>query len=104
MNSEKTTFMNGKGSDFIIHGLLRVDMMHVSSRDRFSEELMKIYTLNFNVTSSSSIMETFLGIAVQQDEAFIKLHLDLYNQDTLQSTTSTSRRRSAPSASRYLLA
>jgi hypothetical protein len=28
-------------------------------------------------------METFLGIAVQQDEASIKLHLDLSNQETL---------------------
>ena len=35
VNSEKTIFMKGQGSDFIMHGLFVDDMMHVPSCDNF---------------------------------------------------------------------
>ncbi len=45
-------------------------------------EFMENYIANFNITGGC-IMETFLGMEVQQTNSSIKLHLDHYIQEIL---------------------
>jgi hypothetical protein len=71
--------MKRDGSDFIIHGLFEDDMMHVLTCDRpsvrLSDEFMQLYQQDFEITSGS-LMETFLGMEVEQPGKVIRLHLD----------------------------
>ncbi len=41
MNSEITLLKKTRGSDYIIHGLLVDDMMHISPYDELQKELME---------------------------------------------------------------
>ncbi len=74
--------MKRQGSDFIFHGLFVDDMMHISTSEALSKEFMGKYIADFNITGGG-IMETFLGMEVQQTKSGIKLHLDNYIQETL---------------------
>jgi hypothetical protein len=82
INSEKTIFMKRKGSDFIIHGLFVDDMMHVPTCDELKNEFMSKYKKDFDITGGG-LMETFLGMEVEQSGGTIKLHLDNYIQEVL---------------------
>ena len=82
INSEKTIFMKRKGSDFIIPGLFVDDMMHVPTCDELKDEFMEKYKKDFDITGGG-LMETFLGMEVEQSGRVIKLHLDNYIQEVL---------------------
>ncbi len=80
VNSEKTIFMKQVDYDFIIHGLFVYDMMHIPTNDALHEEFMDKYSKDFDVTSGV-LMETFLGMEVEQSDDNICLHLDKYITD-----------------------
>ena len=82
VNSEKTIFMKRKGSDYIIHGLFVDDMMHIYTSDEMKDEFLALYKKDFEITGGSK-METFLGMAVEQKDKSIKIHLDNYIKDVL---------------------
>jgi hypothetical protein len=82
VNSEKTIFMKRQGSDFIIHGLFVDDMMHVPTCDKLRDEFLTLYQKDFEITGGG-LMETFLGMEVEQPGQVIKLHLDSYIQEVL---------------------
>ena len=82
VNSEKTIFMKRQGSDFIIHGLFVDDMMHVPTRDKLRDEFLELYQRDFEITGDG-LMETFLGMEVEQPGKVIRLHLDTYIQEVL---------------------
>ncbi len=63
VNSEKTTFMNREGEDFIIHWLFVDDFMHVPTCDKHSDEFLKLCKKNFEITGGG-LMKT-LGIEVE---------------------------------------
>jgi hypothetical protein len=71
VNREKTIFMKGDGSDFIIHGLFVDDMMHVPTCERLKKEFMDKYSKDFDITGGG-LMETFRG-----------MHLDNYIRELL---------------------
>ena len=82
VNSEKTIFMKREGADFIIHGLFVDDMMHVPTCDRLRNEFLELYKKDFEITGGG-LMETFLGMEVEQPGKVIRLHLDSYIQEVL---------------------
>ena len=82
VNNEKTIFMKHQGDDFIIHGLFVDDMMHVPTCDALKQEFMENYTKDFQITGGC-LMETFLGMQVEQSKGKIRLHLDNYIRETL---------------------
>ena len=82
VNSEKTIFMKWDGDNFIIHGLFVDDMMHISTCDKLKQEFMAKYSKDFDITGGG-LMETFLGMQVEQSENEIRLHLDNYIRETL---------------------
>jgi hypothetical protein len=82
VNSEKTIFMKRQGSDFIMHGLFVDDMMHVPTCDKLCNEFLALYRKDFEITGGG-LMETFLGMEVEQPGKVIKLHLDSYIQEVL---------------------
>ena len=83
VNSEKTIFMKRDGDDrFIIHGLFVDDMMHVPTCDRLKAEFLEKYTKDFDITGGG-LMETFLGMQVEQSKKAIRLHLDNYIRELL---------------------
>ena len=77
VNSEKTIFMKREGTDFIMHGLFVDDMMHVPTCDRLRDEFLRLYQKDFEITGGG-LMETFLGMEVEQPGKVIRLHLDKY--------------------------
>jgi hypothetical protein len=77
VNSEKTIFMKRQGSDFIMHGLFVDDMMHVSTFGKPLDEFLALYQKDFEITGGG-LMETFLGMEVEQLGKVNKLHLDSY--------------------------
>ena len=80
VNNEKTIFMKRVGNDFIIHGLFVDDMMHVPTNNALRQEFMDKYSKDFDITGGS-IMESFLGMEVEQSRNAIRLHLDKYVHD-----------------------
>ena len=84
VNSEKTIFMKRDGDDFIIHGLFVDDMMHVPTCDRLWKEFLGKYTKDFDITGGD-LMETFLGMQVEQSKSkkAVRLHLDNYIKELL---------------------
>ena len=82
MNSEKTIFMKHKGSEYIIHGLFVDDMMHIYTSDAMKDEFSALYKKDFEITGGGK-METFLGMAVEQKDKSIRIHLDNYIKDVL---------------------
>jgi uncharacterized glyoxalase superfamily protein PhnB len=84
INSEKTMFMKWDGDDFILHGLFVDDMSTVPTSDHLKEEFMALYSADFDVTGGD-LMQSFLGLEVEQLDGCIKLHLDTYIQELIQS-------------------
>ena len=82
VNSEKTIFMKRQGSDFIIHGLSVDDMMHVPTCDKLRDEFLQLYQKDFEITGGG-LMETFLGMEIEQPGKVIRMHLDTYVQSVL---------------------
>jgi hypothetical protein len=78
-NSKKTIFMKPKGADFIIQGLFVDDMMHARTCDKLRDEFLELYRKDFEITCGG-LMETFLGMDVEQPDKVIRLHLDSYIQ------------------------
>jgi hypothetical protein len=69
VNKEKRIFKKTKGSEYIIHGLFVVDMMHnitlhISSCDELKKEFMDKYSKDFEITGGG-LMKTFLGMEVE---------------------------------------
>ncbi len=50
-------------------------MMHISSCDAVKDEFMQLYSKVFEITGRN-LMETFLGMDVEQSFLSIKNHLD----------------------------
>ena len=46
--------------------------------DHLKEEFMALFSADFDVTGGD-LMQSFLGLEVEQLDGFIKLHLDTYN-------------------------
>jgi hypothetical protein len=82
MNSEKAIFMKREGAEFIIHGLFVDDMMHIPTCDKLRDEFLELYKKDFEITGGG-LMETFLGMEVEQPGEVIRLHLDSYIQEVL---------------------
>ncbi len=74
INSEKTMFMKWDGDDFILHGLFMDDMSTILTSDHFKEEIMALDSADFDVTGGD-LMQSFLGLEVEQLDGCIKLHL-----------------------------
>ena len=83
VNSEKTIFMKTQGKDFIIHGLFVDDMMHIPTCSRLQDEFIRKYSKDFDITGGG-LMETYLGIEVEQPGKVIFLHLDNYINEVLE--------------------
>ncbi len=69
-------------NDFIIHGLFVYDMMHIPTNDSLRKEFMDKYSKDFDITGGT-LMESFLGIEVEQSDGEIRLHLDKYIKDII---------------------
>ena len=82
VNSEKTIFMKRQGIDLIMHGLFVDNMMHVPTCDKLRDEFLELYQKDFEITGRG-LMETFLGMEVEQPGKVIKPHLDNYIQEVL---------------------
>ena len=82
VNSEKTIYMKRQGSDFIIHCLFVDNMMHVPTSEKFRDEFLQLYQKDFENTGGG-LMETFLGMEVEQPGKVVKFHLDSYTQEVL---------------------
>jgi hypothetical protein len=57
-------------------------MIHVPTCDAVKQEFMAKYTKDFQITGGG-LMETFLGMQVEQSKGNIRLHLDNYIRETL---------------------
>jgi hypothetical protein len=66
----------------IIHGKLVDDMMHIPTCDAIKQEFIEKYTKDFDITGGG-LMETYLGIQVEQSPGKIRLHLNNYIRETL---------------------
>jgi hypothetical protein len=77
VNSKKTIFMKHVDNDFIIHGLFVNDIMHIPTNNTLEKESMHKYSKNFNITRGV-LMESFLGVEVEQSDDMICLNLDKY--------------------------
>jgi hypothetical protein len=64
------------------HGLFVDGMIHVPTSDALKKEFMEKYTRDFDITGGG-LMETFLGMQVEQSKGRIRLHLDNYIQEIL---------------------
>jgi hypothetical protein len=82
VNSQKTIFMKRDGDDFIIHSLFVDAMMHVPTCDRLWKEFLDKYTKDFDITGGD-LIETFLGVLVEQSKKAVRLHLDDYIKELL---------------------
>ena len=56
--------------------------MHVPTCDKLRDEFLELYQKDFEITGGG-LMETFLGMEVEQPGKVIKLHLDSYIQEVL---------------------
>ena len=83
VNSEKTIFMKRVGEDFIIHGIFVDDMKHVPTAKYLLDEFLEKYTRDFEITGGHQLMESFIGLEVEQSDSKISLHLDSYIQETI---------------------
>ncbi len=95
VNNEKTIFMKRAGNDFIIHGLFVEDMMHVPTSQSLMDEFIAKYSKDFDITGGD-LMETFLGMEVDQSGNKIRLHLDRYIQDVIDEYSAFSQKPVRP--------
>ncbi len=57
-------------------------MMHIPTCDAIKQEFIEKYTKDFDITGGG-LMETYLGIQVEQSPGKIRLHLNNYIRETL---------------------
>jgi hypothetical protein len=57
-------------------------MMHVPICDKLRDEFRELYKKDFEITGGG-LMETFLGMEVEQPGKVISLHLDSHVQEVL---------------------
>ncbi len=65
-----------------MHGLFVDDMMHTSTSKKMLAQFFKLYAQSFKYTGGD-LMNTFVGMEVEQDNGEIGLHLDTYIQEML---------------------
>ncbi len=59
-------------------------MMHIYSCDAIKDELMQLYSKDFEITGGRQMKTvTFLGMQVGQTARSIKIHLDHYIKEVL---------------------
>jgi hypothetical protein len=68
--------MKHKGAEYIIHGLIVHDMMHIYSYDAMKDDILALYKKDFEITGGRK-MKTFLGMVEQEDKS-IKINLNTY--------------------------
>ena len=56
--------------------------MHIYTSDEMKDEFLALYKKDFEITGGGK-METFLGMAVEQKNKSIKIHLESYIKDVL---------------------
>ena len=83
VNSEKTMFMKWDGNDFILHGTFVDDFATIPTSDKLKEEFEQLYSADFEVTGGG-LMESFVGLEVEQSEEGIALHLDTYIKELIE--------------------
>ncbi len=67
-----------------MHGLFVDDMVHASTSEKLKEDFIAEYKGDFQITCDDpSLMTSFLGMEVEQDQISIRLHLDTYIKDTV---------------------
>lgn len=67
-------FMKRDGKDFIMHGIFD-DITHVLTAKYLLDEK---YFRDFEITGGHHLMESFIGLDVEQSKGKISLHLDQY--------------------------
>ncbi len=86
INSEKTTFRKWDWYDFILHGLFVDDLSTIPTSDHLKEDFMARgfhgYSADLDVTGGD-LMQSFLGLEVEQLDSCIKLHLGRYIQELI---------------------
>ena len=83
VNSEKTIFMKHDGKEFILHEIHVDDMSPVPTAKYLLDEFLEKYSREFEITGGHHLMESFIGLDVEQSWSKISLHLDAYIQETL---------------------
>jgi hypothetical protein len=67
--------MKQEGKDFIIHGLIVEEVMHILTSYAMTLEVRKVYSKDFDITGVG-LIETFLGMQVEPLNGRIHLHHD----------------------------
>jgi hypothetical protein len=77
VNNEKTMIMKWDGNDFIIHGIFVDDFATIPTSEtrKLKLKFEELYAADFDFTGGK-IMDSFLGLEVEQLEDGNKLHLD----------------------------
>ena len=83
VNNEKTIFMKWDGDDFILHGIFVDDFASIPTSEKLKLEFEELYAADFDFTGGK-VMDSFLGLEVEQSEDGIKLHLDTYVAELLE--------------------
>ena len=83
VNNEKTMFMKWENDDFILHGTFVDDFATIPTSEKLREDFERLYSADFDVTGGK-LMESFLGLEVEQSEEGISLHLDTYIQELIE--------------------
>ena len=83
VNNEKTIFMKWDGDDFILHGIFVDDFASIPTSEKLKLEFEELYAADFDFTGGK-VMDSFLGLEVEQSEDGIKLHLDTYVTELLE--------------------
>ena len=82
VNNEKRMFMKWQGTDWIMHGVFVDDVMYTSTSTEMFKAFFKLYAKDFSF-SGGDLMTYFLGMDIEQEDGYIKLHLDTYMQEML---------------------
>ena len=69
VNNDKTIFMKRDGKELIMHGIFVNDMKHVPTAKYLVEEFLEKYSRNFEITAGHHLMESFIGLDVEQSRA-----------------------------------
>ncbi len=83
VSSEKTMFMKWEDDHFILHGTFVDDFATVPTSEKLKEEFASLYSADFDVTGGA-LMESFVGLEVEQSEEGTRLHLDTYIQELIE--------------------
>ena len=78
-----TIFMKRDGKEFVIHGIFVDDMKHVPTAKYLLDEFLGKHSRDFEITGGHHLMESFIGLDIEQSWSKISLHLNAYIQETL---------------------